>query len=77
MQSDNRFTHAKCQPEKPKPKKREMTICAKCRHRDFRGRIWYDLFCRNPLVAPPDGIDWVTGKPANKCLPHCRDINKD
>ncbi len=54
-----------------------MTICAKCKHHDFHGTIWYNLFCQNPLVAPPNGIDWVTGKPRDDHPPYCREINTD
>lgn len=54
-----------------------MTICAKCKHHDFRGTIWYDLYCRCPKVKPHHAIDPVTGKLRDEHPPFCREINTD
>ena len=52
-----------------------MTICAKCKHRNFRGTMWYDLYCKHPQAKAGEGIDPVTGKTLTAHLRCCGEIN--
>ena len=49
----------------------EITICKKCKHKQFEGKIWYNQYCNHPETHAPLGIDPTTGE---KLYSHKNDL---